>query len=477
MKFRAPSSLATQLGLVMALAVLAAAAAQLVVVLLERNRIGLIEVSAPTITRFADISSDALNRNLTELGGDQARVLLRRGGRIAISSDNLVMIRGISRNSQLEQRLHRALTDLGHGDIQVMASTRVIDGAEVRKEFFDGWPGGRGRNAPRDMDRRGEQNVREIILAAELAPGRWMSGAFLAPAPPSGDFGRWLLGALIAVGCVLGAAIWMAARLVRPLGDLASAAGRLGSSAKPQTIDVRGPREIRRTLSAFNNMSERVSDLLREKDVMLGALGHDLRTPLASLRIRVEGMEPESERNKAVETIEETTRLLESILDFARAGQAGKLEDVDLVGVVDELVEDYSIQGASIERVAGVDRLPVSTNLDLLRRLLRNLIDNACRHGETVALTLGSEDGVGSVLVRDDGPGIPEDQLGRVLEPFYRVEGSRNRGSGGAGLGLALADTLARSLGGKLELSNAQPHGLIAEVLLPIRSVDGRTEG
>lgn len=463
MSLRFPSSLATQLALIMALAVLAAAAVQLVVLLLERNRIGLIEVSGPAVTRFADISSEALNLDLVELRDDQRRSLRRRGGRIGFSSENVVIERGLPRQPQIERRLRRALDDLGHADVTVMAATRTIDESELRR--FEFGPFG-NRDRPPERNRK----FREIVLVSELAPGRWMSGTFLSPAPPNDEFGRLFLGVLVAVGCVLGAAIWMSSRLVRPLGDLATAAGRLGSSAKPQALDVRGPKEIRRTLSAFNNMSARVSDLLREKDAMLGALGHDLRTPLASLRIRVEGMEPASERQKAIETIEETARLLESILDFARAGRGSEaFASVHLADLVTQIVEDYRVQGANVSAGVLDSAIAVQTNADLVRRLLRNLIDNAGRHGSVVTVGVARIGDDVSITVNDDGPGIPEAELERVREPFYRLDGSRSRTSGGAGLGLALADTIATGLGGSLELSNLEPHGLSARVVLPVQ--------
>ncbi len=461
MKLRPPSSLTTQLALVMAMAVLAAAAVQLAVLLLERNRTGLIEASGPAITRFADLSSDALNRNAEVLPDNQTNSFRRRGARILIADENLIQRRNMNRQGQLERRLERALADLGHDQIQVMAATRIIAETERRRRDirpFGDRPGQSGR----------DRQVREIVLASQLAPERWISGAFLAPAPPSDEFGRLFLGALIAVGCVLGAAILMSARLIRPLTDLASAAGSLGKASPPQELELRGPREVRRTLSAFNKMSGRVSHLLREKDVMLGALGHDLRTPLASLRIRIESMEPEAEREKAIVTIEETTRMLESILDFARTGHAQTSWDsIDLPGLVESLADEYRQAGANVTAVSHPAEFKLVTNPDLLRRLLRNLIDNACQHADVVEIETRQDETEYTITVSDNGPGIPEDQFDLVLQPFYRGEVSRNRRHGGAGLGLALADTIARTLNGELSLSSRKPSGLQASVSIP----------
>lgn len=461
MKIRAPSSLATQLALVMALAVVAAAGVQLAVLLLERNRTGLNEISGPAITRFADLSSEAILQDWQQFDDRAAQPYRRRGARLTITDENYVIQWEMDRHRQLERRLARTLADLGHTDASVMAATRVMD----RREELRSWPrSGTRRDQPPRRDRR----IREIVLATELAPGRWITGAYLVPVPPNDEFVRLFLGVLVAVGCVLGAAIWMSSRLVRPLRELASAAAQLGASQRPQTLDVRGPREIRRSLTAFNSMSERVSDLLREKDVMLGALGHDLRTPLASLRIRVEGMEPEAERERAITTIEETTRLLESILDFARTGKASsQTGSFDLNAMLAQLVEGYADQGHQILLDAPPTSVPVVSSEELLRRLFQNLIDNACHHATTITVELEQLRSGIKVSVLDDGPGIPEEQLELVRQPFYRTDTSRNRRDGGSGLGLALADSIVRTLGGSLELANRKPKGLGAVVILP----------
>lgn len=459
-----PSSLAGQLALVMALSVLAAAAIQVVVLVLERNRTGLIEASGPAITRFADLTADALNRDLSELPDNQVRFLRRRGANVEISRDNAVETRGLPRTRQIERRLDRALEAIGHADVPIMAATRILDEQEVRRLRERG-PEPRGFR----LDNRAPRTLREIILAAEIAPGRWLSGAYLSPSPPNDDFSRIFFGLLIAIGCVLGAALWMSNRLVRPLGELATAASRFSGAAEPEMLEVRGPREVQRTLSAFNAMNGRVTDLLKEKDVMLGALGHDLRTPLASLRIRVESMEPESEREKAISTIEETARLLESILDFARTGRGNQgAQTVELGELLEALANDYKGQGHDISADTTTTDQSVHLNPDLLRRLLRNLIDNACQHAQKIRIEQSHADGFAAIAILDDGPGIPPEQLELVRQPFYRTEASRNRQHGGAGLGLALAETIVRTLGGRLDIANRPTGGLAATVYLPL---------
>jgi signal transduction histidine kinase len=267
---------------------------------------------------------------------------------------------------------------------------------------------------------------------------------------------------------VLGAALWIASRLSQPLNDLTRAAAHVGSAGNPEEVIVRGPGDVRQTLEAFNAMSRRVSQLLGEKDVMLGALGHDLRTPLASLRIRLETMEPESERDKAVKTIEEASRLLEDILELARHGRSKEpVTPMDVSVLVEDMVEDYSETGMPVS-LASSQKAPVALRPVLFRRALRNLIDNAVTYGERARVSIQKVGNEALVRIEDDGPGMSEESLKSAADPFYRGDTSRNRTTGGAGLGLTLAVAIAKAHGGSIELENRKPQGLSATIRLPI---------
>lgn len=311
-------------------------------------------------------------------------------------------------------------------------------------------------------------SAREILLSAKLPDGRWLTSLTIAPEVTRGDV--FLLGAstFVIFICVLAAALWAARRLSRPLQELTAAAARVGATDEPQqVISARAPGDVRQTIEAFNAMSRRVSQLLREKDVMLGALGHDLRTPLSSLRIRIETMEPEAERQKAVRTIEEASELLEDILELSRQGKSREPErTVDVSMIVEDIAEDYSETGAPVvadetERAVAVVR-PV-----LLRRALRNLIDNAVTYGGNARLTVEAAEGRIMIHVDDDGPGMSGEALASATDPFYRGEASRNRETGGAGLGLTLAEAIARAHGGALVLENRPGKGFRATIDLP----------
>jgi signal transduction histidine kinase len=287
------------------------------------------------------------------------------------------------------------------------------------------------------------------------------------PLQPPPDGPRALIGILVLTTAVLGAALLVAHRVARPLQDLASAAEQVGATTAPEPVPVRGPGDVRQTIEAFNAMNRRVSDLLTEKDVMLGAIGHDLRTPLTSLRLRLESMEPEGEREKAIRTVEETSVLLESILDLARHGRSA--EPTELV-VLDDLVRSeldaYAERGAIIP-LSTRDRVQIACQPMVFRRLLRNLLDNALNHGGGAQVSIRLEGKDALLEVADRGPGMSPETMESALRPFVRGEASRNRSSGGAGLGLALVDAIARAQGGSVSLANRNPTGLLVSVRLP----------
>ena len=229
---------------------------------------------------------------------------------------------------------------------------------------------------------------------------------------------------------------------------------------------------MRDLILAHNAMERRIATLLDEKDVMLGAIGHDLKTPLAALRVRIESVEDAAERSRMAATIDDIARALDDILSLARAGRVREPREVtDLSALIAALVEEYEDMG---QRVVLTDapRLTLAVRATWLRSAVRNLIDNALRYGGAARVSLMQQGEQTVIAVADDGPGIPEHDLARMLEPFTRGEPSRNSSTGGAGLGLALAKAIAEQHGGRLVIANRAAAdgsiaGLIAELRLP----------
>jgi signal transduction histidine kinase len=306
-----------------------------------------------------------------------------------------------------------------------------------------------------------------MLLSVQLQDGRWINARIVVPRPQPWLVLRPLLATLLTYLIILAAMVWIAARLTRPLRDLTEAADRLQGGGETPQVTPRGPADLRRAILAFNAMSARVSAMLDEKDRMLGAIGHDLRTPLASLRIRAEGVEPAEERQPMIATIEEMTAMLDDTLALARSGRT--VEEprvVDLVSLADAVVEEFRALGKDVT-METEGRHSALIQPSLIRRAVRNLIENGVKYGAKARVAVRERGDQLAIEVADDGPGIPQDEMERVMEPFYRIERSRSRETGGTGLGLTLARAAAIAHGGRLELENGTEGGLVARMLLP----------
>lgn len=263
---------------------------------------------------------------------------------------------------------------------------------------------------------------------------------------------------------------WLAVRLAtRPLTRLAEAADRIGSDPGAPALAEAGPLEVARASQAFNAMRQRVSAALDERLRILAAIAHDLRTPITRMRLRSE-MLPESElRERLQADLAEMQALVEEGLDYARTVHAGVEPEraLDLHALLDSLVFDYQDAGQRV-RWSGQHAAPLATRPQALRRVVMNLVDNALKFGGEAEIVLESSPGELAILVNDRGPGIAPEQLARVCEPFVRLDASRSRETGGAGLGLAIAKELTSVLRGTLALRNRDAGGLEARLSLPI---------
>jgi signal transduction histidine kinase len=230
---------------------------------------------------------------------------------------------------------------------------------------------------------------------------------------------------------------------------------------------------VRRLIVAHNAMEGRIAALLDEKDVMLGAIGHDLKTPLAALRVRIESVEDDTERAKMAATIEDIVRSLDDILSLARVGRSSEPKELtEMSALVASIVEDYEDMGEDV-LLGDTQRIVTPLRGVWLRRAVRNLIGNALRYGKQARVSLARQSGAAVIRIDDDGPGIAPDQIATMLEPFKRGEPSRNTETGGAGLGLTLARAIAEQHGGSLALTNRHDRtgkvlGLTATLRLPL---------
>ena len=252
----------------------------------------------------------------------------------------------------------------------------------------------------------------------------------------------------------------------RSLRRLARAADAIGQDPSGEPLVERGPSEVRRVIAAFNRMQERVRRYLVERGLLLSAISHDLKTPITRLRLRAEMMQDAELRSKMLRDLDEMQAMVGATLDFFSAvGKEGTRQPVDIGALIDSLCEDRREVGQALS-VEGVALAPYPADPQALRRCLENLIENAVRYGERADIRIDDSADRLTIQVRDRGPGIPERELERVFEPFYRLDDSRNMASGGTGLGLSIARNIARWHGGELKLMNSAP-GHVAELSLP----------
>jgi len=310
-------------------------------------------------------------------------------------------------------------------------------------------------------------DVQGIRVSARLRDGGWVNirTARLEEPPPWAGKTLQLLGLLLAV--VIAAGMLLARRMARPMARLAEASNRLGLGQALPQLDEEGPREIRQTIHAFNRMQERLERHIRDRSRMLAAVSHDLRTPITTLRLRAEYIDDVEMRDRTLATLAEMEAILSAALSFARDEAADeRSRATDLAALVQSLVDDHADLGGAVS-YAGPRRSIFLCRPIALKRALNNLIDNALKYANTAKVQLVEEPGGRTILIEDDGPGIPEGELERVFEPFFRLEVSRSAETGGTGLGLSVARTIVHAHGGTLRLVNRPGGGLRALMQLP----------
>ncbi|WP_207536893.1 ATP-binding protein [Sabulicella rubraurantiaca] len=263
--------------------------------------------------------------------------------------------------------------------------------------------------------------------------------------------------------------LWAVRRLTRPVRDLAAAAERLGRDVNAPDLPETGPREVATAAAAFNTMAGNIRRFVADRTQMLAAIGHDLRTPITRLRLRAEMMEDDALRERMLRDLEEMEAMIGATLTFARDDAAQEAAvPLDLAAlartVTDEAADARESASVSYE---GPDRLVLPLRPVATKRAVANLVNNALLYGGTARVSLGYEEGEVVLAVEDDGPGIPPEQMETVFRPFHRLEASRNRETGGSGLGLTIARSIARAGGGDIRLHNREEGGLRAELRLP----------
>ncbi len=310
-----------------------------------------------------------------------------------------------------------------------------------------------------------------IRFAIALPNGRWLEVNGHEQQGWSGE-SAWALIAdyilriyVLRILAVLGIC-WLAVRLcLRPLQRLSEAARGLGDNLEQPPLALDGPLEVREAAHTFNVMQQRLIAMMRDQAHFLAAVSHDLRTPLTRMRLRIERLNDDEQRERLKQNIAQMDAMIAQVLEFQRAGELGVTQPVDIVQLVTALCSELATADEPLP-VSG-SAAPIRGNPLLLQRCMQNLLENALRYAEGIRVILRDVDDGACIAIEDSGPGIEPAMLGCITEPFVRGEASRNARSGGYGLGLSIARRIAQAHGGTLRLENRPEGGLLVELWLP----------
>ena len=322
---------------------------------------------------------------------------------------------------------------------------------------------------------RGEPFFFDRTIAAARIGGQWR--AIRVPDRPF--IAQWQIRMAVAFSLALLSLIplaWLfARRMARPIRAFADAADRVGRDSSAPMIREDGPAELRVAARALNAMQGRIAEQMSERQAMVAAIAHDLRTPLSRIAFRIEGADDRL-REPIQRDIDQMKAMISATLDFVRGNvRQGMGERIDLSALLSALVEDDAQVGRPVRwRTAPPASCMVAGDRVALRRMIQNLLDNALKYGGEAELALRIEDGAARIVIADRGPGLAPEDIEAMFAPFVRQDPSRNRETGGAGLGLAIARAIARDHGGDVTLSPREGGGLEATVSLPVATEQAR---
>ena len=325
---------------------------------------------------------------------------------------------------------------------------------------------------PREFVVLGGPAARRVLIGMRLPDGAWVN--VTVPMQPA----RWLLSGDFLAAFVLmtaaaaGLTLWAVRRLTAPVATLAAAAERLGRDVNAPPLPEDGPQEIAQAAAAFNTMAGRIRRFLADRNFMLAAIGHDLRTPITRLKLRAEFIEDDELRRKTLADLDELEAMVAATLAFGRDTLSDEpLVALDLAELLRTLLDEAADawpEAAERLAYAGPDHLTVAARPLALKRALTNLVGNAVKYGDAARVTLlAPQDGMVTVRIEDDGPGIPPEDAEHVFQPFLRLEASRNRETGGVGLGLTIARNILRGHGGDIAVGSAPGGGARVTATLP----------
>jgi signal transduction histidine kinase len=331
---------------------------------------------------------------------------------------------------------------------------------------------------PHEMVVRGGFHERRVLIGMRLPEGGpWLAVTMRLPPPQPWHSPAFLSAfALMTVVAAL-LTFWAVRRLTQPVRTLAAAAERLGRDVNAPPLSENGPPEVAAAAAAFNTMAARIRRFVNDRTFLLTAIGHDLRTPITRLKLRAEFIEDEEQRRKFLRDLDELETMVAATLDFGRDTTAREpAVPLDLALLCQTVLDEAGdVRPEAAEKLVydGPAHLTARARTTALKRALGNLVSNAVLYGGSARVTLvppeaGPKGDVARIEIEDDGPGIPPADLDRVFQPFQRLETSRNRETGGVGLGLPIARNILRAHGGDVTLANRPSGGAKVVITLPV---------
>jgi signal transduction histidine kinase len=408
-----------------------------------------------------------IDRNETAIAVNDVNVAERIANLVGVLQHTAPVFRPGLASSFSGQSMSIAVTSRSNVPENAKPDRRLNRLARAVSERLDGpyWQEIRIINVAPDEDQEAAR-LMPIRISVGLRDGAWINVEFVAveslPLATPG-FIAWTAASVL---LVLGLSYYAFRRVTRPLEGLTRAAESLGRSGRTETLQETGASEVRRAARAFNEMQGRIRRLLEDRMQMVAAISHDLRTPITRLKLRAEFVDDPEQREKMLRDLDEMETMIKETLALAREDAnpepRAKVDLVQLLGDSLEGMPQVTLEIAPSVKGAVIEAQPIA-----LKRAVVNLIENAVVYGKRATVRLCETPKEFAILIEDEGPGIPEAELDRVFRPFYRLEASRNRDSGGAGLGLAIARSVVRAHGGDIVLKNRLEGGLQAAISLP----------
>ncbi len=413
------------------------------------------------IVRVLD-SFDAIQQDLI------VRALSTRMLRTTVADKPEAQTEHASEDNRHAEHLRRMLHDsLGNDRILLVSVTKAepdISGQKRHEASHKTTPMESQYTSKLDDDHKSNHT---FLVQVKLHNGRWVRfERYLSPLEIAWPH-RLLHTLSVLLIAVIVLSLLAVRWVTRPLAVLGNAAEELGRDIYRPPLDESGTVEVRHAARAFNTMQARLARYIQDREHLLAAVSHDLKTPITRLRLRTELLDDETLKNKFIQDLSEMESMTAATLDFMRDANSGEsVQLMDVMALLESLQADMEEFGFSVEISGTIDE-PYPARPMALKRCLTNLIENAVRYGRRATISINDSRERLCITVTDEGPGIPDSELEQVFEPFYRLETSRNRDTGGVGMGLSIARNIARAHGGDLVLHNRSGGGLNAILTLP----------